>query len=364
MTSTDDTATSQPADSPPAAIASAAGWAGLDAKLTPEGWQIGAGPDDPPMPWRIAVAELGVIRVTGPEARSFLNGQLTSNIEQLAPGALRLAAWCSPKGRILASMWVAAMAPEHFALVLSRELVAPIARRLKMFVLRAKVSVEPLDESVVPIALIAPPGHSLIADADAPMSVSGDGSRLRLGDCHFGDQHWTRTLWLTPLEQWRDRWRSLDAAASASGDAYRAGEILAGEARIVPATADRFVPQMVNLELLGGVDFAKGCYAGQEVIARSQNLGKLKRRMLPALASRRLSPAEDLGAEAQQIEATVVSCASAAPIGRPDRFLCLLETTAERAQAGRHADLGLEGIEPLDLPYAIPEHKPFERPRF
>ncbi|MEZ5661456.1 MAG: folate-binding protein [Burkholderiaceae bacterium] len=349
---------------PPSPIATVAELAAMPVHADDQRWLIGAPAGPTPPPWRMALAEIGVIRVRGPQAAEFLNGQLTSAIDRLAPGHVGFSAWCSPKGRMLASLWVAVLAADHFELLLSRELVTPIARRLKMFVLRAKVTVEALEDALVPIALLTPAQPLPLRSLDAPMSVSPDGEVLRLRDVQIGDARLQRHLWLPPLAQWQDRWQALDFAHAVPGDWFRAAEILAGEARVIGATSERFVPQMVNFELLGGVDFDKGCYAGQEVIARSQNLSRLKRRALPVLCKNKPDPGSDLLDANGQPVATVVDQAPATIIGRPDQWLALLETTDDAARAGQAAELGISACEALDLPYAIPEHRPFERPRF
>ena len=214
----------------------------------------------------------GVLSVTGTDARDFLHAQLTNDIQNLPPERAALAGWCSAKGRLLATVLVIP-APQGYLLQLSRDLAPAIAKRLSMFVLRAKAKVA--DES----AAWAQFG---VWDADLPQTVV-----------------WTDGQATVPVGE--RRFLRLEPAASASAECraseelWYAQEIRAGRPLITAATQDQFVPQMVNLETLGGVDFRKGCYPGQEIVARAQYRGQVKRRMvrLPAPQGAQLQPGQE-----------------------------------------------------------------------
>ena len=213
------------------------------------------------------VTDQGLIAFTGEESASFLHNQLTNDVEHLGAGEVRLAAYCSPKGRIMASflMW---RNEESVFLQLNRAIQAPIQKRLQMFVLRARTKPADVSDNYVTLGL----GGGL---AEAVLQTWFDvlpqrpytkiehplGTLLRVGDA-FGA---ARYLWLT----------SADTAASAApvladrlvvggNEAWRLSEIHAGVPQIGPGTQEQFVPQMVNFELLGGVNFKKGCYPGQD----------------------------------------------------------------------------------------------------
>ncbi len=211
----------------------------------------------------------GLLAVTGPDARAFLHAQLTNDIEHLPPERSVFAGWCTAKGRLLATMRVIP-APDGFLLHLARDLAPAVAKRLSMFVLRSKVKIG--DESA------RPQTGFWNADWDGPEVAWRDGAvRVRVGDKRFlviGEKH---------------------ADCSASEETWTVEEIRAGRALITAATQDLFVPQMVNLEKIGGVDFQKGCYPGQEIVARAQYRGEVKRRMvrLPAPAGEALKPGAD-----------------------------------------------------------------------
>ncbi|HEX2199378.1 MAG TPA: hypothetical protein VHG88_12285 [Burkholderiales bacterium] len=213
-----------------------------------------------------------MLSVSGPDARAFLHAQLTVDIQNLPPERATLAGWCSAKGRLLATFLVIP-APQGFLLQLARDLAPAVAKRLSMFVLRAKVKVA--DES----AAWAQFG---VWDAPAPAAVTWEGERASV------PRGEGRTLVLEPAAQ-------ATMTVNASEDAWTLQEIRAGRPLITAATQDQFVPQMVNLEQLEAVDFRKGCYPGQEIVARAQYRGQVKRRMvrLPSPAGAQLKPGDE-----------------------------------------------------------------------
>ena len=220
------------------------------------------------------LSRYGLLSVTGADAREFLHAQLTVDSRNLAPERAALAGWCSAKGRLLATFLVIP-SPQGYMLQLARDLAPAVAKRLAMFVLRAKVKIA--DES----------------DAWA---------QFGLWDAHESASAitWVGHAATIPVGERRALRREPAAAPSpiecAAGEAVWAlQEIRAGRPLISAATQDQFVPQMVNLETLGAVDFQKGCYPGQEIVARAQYRGQVKRRMvrLPAPAGTHLRPGDE-----------------------------------------------------------------------
>ena len=207
----------------------------------------------------------GLLSVSGSDARAFLHAQLTNDIENLPPSRAALAGWCSAKGRLLASFLVIPTA-QGFLLQLSRDLVPTVVKRLSMFVLRSKVKIA--DESgkwhQLGVWGDGVPGLDVPRD---PLDVAEKGSVLavRAGDARF-------------LVLSQDPRLFADAAAVAESR-WTLDEIRAGRPVISAATQDQFVPQMVNFDKLGAVNFQKGCYPGQEIVARAQYRGQVKRRM-------------------------------------------------------------------------------------
>ncbi len=227
------------------------------------------------------VGSQGTIAVTGDDAASFLHTQLTNDVSHLGPGEVRLAGYCSPKGRLQASFHLWRDADTVF-LQLARDIQPALQKRLSMFVMRAKAKLSDATPDTVLLGLggqaAAAALQPLFGDLPAAAYTRIDhalGTLLRLADA-FGAP---RYLWLASADAARQAWPGLSATLAAAGDdAWQLSGIHAGVPQITLATQEQFVPQMVNFELLGGVNFKKGCYPGQEIVARSQYLGKLKRR--------------------------------------------------------------------------------------
>lgn len=216
-----------------------------------------------------ALDHWGVIRARGEDAASFLHSQLTSDFASLGSGEVRLAGFCSAKGRLQASFIAWKCANGDVLLACSRSVLPATLKRLSMFVLRARCK---LSDATAEFALQGLVGRSALAAADrlAPWRCRElDGATLlRLPDAAGLVRAWRIApvaIALAPATLPTSHWQWL--------------EVCSGLPVIEAATVDAFVPQMLNLELLGGVDFGKGCYPGQEIVARSQYRGTIKRRM-------------------------------------------------------------------------------------
>ena len=217
----------------------------------------------------VPLTHWGLIRARGADVVSFLQGQLTNDVVRLDESSARLAGYCSAKGRLLASFLMWKPAPDEVLLACSADLLAPTLKRLSMFVLRSKcklsdASTELIMHGAVGGAALALIGHT----PEWGQRTSAGASLIRLPDV---------------LGVPRCIVVAAPGAAATAGslalDAWRWLEVQSGIARIEAATVEQFVPQMLNYELVGGVDFGKGCYPGQEIVARSQYRGTIKRRM-------------------------------------------------------------------------------------
>jgi tRNA-modifying protein YgfZ len=225
---------------------------------------------------------LGLIQATGDEAAVFLHNQLTNDVEHLGMDMARLAGYCSPKGRLLATflLW---QSPEGILLQLPRQIQPAVQKRLQMFILRSKVKLADVSETHVVLGLGGAKAGAVLRNyfpalpAAHFLTVHGDaGTLIRVAD-HAGQ---ARYQWIAPIETAQTAWPEMIKVLAASPcAAWRLTEIRAGIPQVTEATKEQFVPQMINFELVGGVNFKKGCYPGQEIVARSQYLGKLKRRM-------------------------------------------------------------------------------------
>jgi folate-binding protein YgfZ len=237
---------------------------------------------------------LGLIAASGDDAANFLHNQLTNDVEHLDTGAARLAAYCSPKGRMLASMLIWKTA-DAIMLQLPREIQAAVQKRLQMFVLRAKAKLVDATDNYVMLGLSGPAAASALMTwfPTLPLAIydkveTAAGTLIR----HPNAFEVPRYQWITTEAQAMEAWPTLTEILQPSpAAAWHLAEIDGGVPHITALTQEKFVPQMINFELIGGVNFKKGCYPGQEIVARSQYLGKLKRRMLHAVVSASSAPA-------------------------------------------------------------------------
>ncbi|HMN22414.1 MAG TPA: folate-binding protein [Ottowia sp.] len=282
------------------------------------------------------LAHLGVIRARGEQAGAFLQGLLTQEMEQLPVGQGRLAALCSAKGRVLASFVACRQAPDEFLLVCSEDLLTETLRQLARFVLRSKVR---LDEATADFKLRGLLGR---AASQAQPGAARNGAVAPLTVPLAPADAVQRALWLAPL----DAVEPVGAALAGSDWAF--AEVRSGVATVAAATAGQFVPQMLNYESVGGVSFRKGCYPGQEVVARSQFRGAVKRRAFVAQVA---GPAQ-AGDEVFAVEPAGTPCGlivQAAPA--PDGGTAVIAVLGLSAvESGQALTLGVDTGAPLRAP--------------
>jgi len=226
------------------------------------------------------LTHFGVIAVHGEDAQSFLQGQLTNDVRNVSEGMAQMSGLCSPKGRLLANFLIYKRGDSYY-LRLPRSQVEPILKRLRMFVLMSKVTLEDVSDSLAHIGYAGAQAEKQLQELVPGLPVepygcvqSGELTVIRL----MGVQ--PRFEIFGPLDAVISLWKSLDVRAAPVGaEVWELLDIRAGVPNITTETVDAFVPQMVNMQLIQGVSFKKGCYTGQEIVARMQYLGKLKRRM-------------------------------------------------------------------------------------
>ena len=295
----------------------------------------------------------GVIEVAGLDAASFLQGQLSSDVGALAEGRAQYSSVNSPKGRMLANFVLGRTGPDRFAIVLAADLASTIAKRLGLYVLRAKASVRDVSPERAVIGIAGATAVRVLSDllghlAPAPFGCVEAHALLAIAlpDGRF--------LLLAPQASLPDlEQRLVSAAERVDASRFDRLAIEAGVPLVTAATTDQFVPQTANWEVLGGVAFDKGCYTGQEIIARTQYLGRLKERLqrfhspVPTAAGARLySPAFG-----EQACGTVVNVAPA------DDGFDLLAVVQTDAIGGDRLALDAPGGQLLTrqpLPYALP----------
>lgn len=301
--------------------------------------------------------DLGLIRASGVDAAGFLHNLLTNDINGITPGGARFAGLCTAKGRLLALLLIWREG-DDFLLMLPRDILPAILKKLSMYVLRSKVKLSDATAERVLIGYSAPaavPSAPTLALGDAAaglprfgVTAVPGGQAIRLDD----------TRWLLALDAATatSRWQQLAASARPVGlAAWQWLEIAAGQPRVVAATQEAFVPQMLNMELpaVAGVSFSKGCYPGQEIVARTQYLGKVKRRTYRARLAAAVAPGDSVYAPetGDQHCGAVVSVAPS-PNGGFECLVCVQIGAAEAGDVHVGAVDG-ERLEFLPLPYEI-----------
>ena len=294
---------------------------------------------------------LGALRVTGPDALSFLQGQLTSDVRLLADGRTQLAALNTPQGRVVALLRLRLVDGTVYALMPS-ELLEPVSALLRRFVLRSKVQLQVAMELQVGWAGTGavPPttgagdrgrAHSTspMPNAAAPSAVTFDYAPGRRVFAAAADP-WRSITGSDPLPAHpgvRNQWLALDIAD--------------GLPQVFAATSGAFVPQMLNLDLLDAISFTKGCYTGQEIVARTQHLGRIKRRLLgyrlpPGPVP---SPLAGLFLDSTKVAEVVMSA------GLDDGVHLLAVTSLEALGSALRTADG-RAAQPVELPYPVATH--------
>ncbi|UVE18771.1 folate-binding protein YgfZ [Pseudomonas sp. LS44] len=300
----------------------------------------------------------GVLAVRGPDASKFLQGQLTCNLDYLNDANAGLGARCTPKGRMLSSFRILSTA-DGYLLAMANELLEPQLSELKKYAVFSKVTLADesaqwqrfgllnADQALTALGLEPPCEVSQISRHDGLIAI-----RLNAGHTE---------LWapVSAAQAVKDQLKTV--AAEAPLNEWLLGQVRAGIGQVFGATRELFIPQMINLQAVGGVSFKKGCYTGQEIVARMQYLGKLKRRMyrlslpsgeLPALACELFSPVH------RSSVGEVVLAAQA------EQGIELLAVLQEDAASDGRIHLGSEDgplLSLLELPYVLDRDREIQR---
>ena len=284
---------------------------------------------------------LGVIAARGPEAAHFLHNQLTHDFLLLDQQHARLAAFCNAKGRMQASMLGWKISDEEVLLVLHLDLLPQTLKRLSMFVLRAKVKMSDATAEWTVQGRLAPD-----TETSLPWQLNHDNAvwSVQL----YPSAGASRSLVLSPVNT-----QTHDAVLSL--DDWLLSEVLSGVGDVQAATFEAFVPQMLNYESVDGVNFKKGCYPGQEVVARSQFRGTLKRRTYVASSSQPLQSGQEIfnSNDATQPAGQVVQAVAHPQHG--NWALVCLQTAATEAGDLHPADTSGSVLTLHPLPYALRE---------
>lgn len=293
------------------------------------------------------LTHLGVIKVEGEDAAKFIHGQLTQDFSLLNLNSARLAAFCSAKGRMQASFIGFKRPGGEILLVCSKDVLAPTLKRLSMFVLRAKARLTDASDEFALYGLAGSATKTIAGDV-ASTWAKADFDACSLVNLYPADGV-PRQLWVAPVAT------PAPAGASLSLERWQWSEVRSAVATVSAPVVEAFVPQMLNYESVGGVNFKKGCYPGQEVVARSQFRGTLKRRAFVAHADTAMSAGVEIFAatDAEQPVATVVQ-AAAAPGGGFDAIISAQLSAVESGSLHVGASNG-PALALQPLPYALLE---------
>jgi tRNA-modifying protein YgfZ len=281
-----------------------------------------------------------LLRFSGADAKAFLQGQLTCDVAALQPGNSTYGGYCTPKGRLLATflLWLSA---DGYTMLLPAILAEPVRKRLTMYVLRSKVNVEDLTPDLACIGVFG-------ADVMQQLGALGGAVPERVHGLVVRDGV---TVIQLPAQRYLAVLPRVQSGMADGSDAWAGLDIVSGIPFILPATQEEFVPQMVNLDLIGGLSYTKGCYPGQEIVARTHYLGKLKQRMYRANVSAAAMPGDKLYCTelGEQSGGMVVSSVRAAD-GRYD-MLAVLQTAHAQSAAWHLGSLQGPTLELTSLPY-------------
>lgn len=305
------------------------------------------------------LSHFGLIAAYGEDAETFLQGQLSNDLRQVDTEHSRLSAYCSPKGRMLAVMRLFRRSDTYY-LRMPRELIEATLKRLHMFVLMSKVTLEDADDALVRFGFSGPQAAEELGEAlgevpEAPDALCfvKDYSVIRVPGPH------PRFEIYGELEPMKKLWDTLNVRAAPVGaSAWALLDILAGIPNVFKNTVEAFVPQMANMQLVDGVSFKKGCYPGQEIVARMQYLGKLKRRMYRLNVKGEAEPGTEVYAEDDspgQASGKIVD-AQAHPDGGTE-VLAVLQIDKAESKPLHLASLDGPPMQMRELPYAFEAKK-------
>lgn len=283
----------------------------------------------------------GVIRARGSDAAPFIHSQLSQDFALLGPDQARLAAFCNAKGRMQASFIGIKPDAHTVLLVCQRDVLAQTLKRLRMFVLRAQCQ---LDDASDAFALWGLVGSAVPAPCTSPWQVQHEGSTHTIG-LYPGADH-PRALWLAPAG-------ATPAAAPLPSATWQWLDVMSAVPLVGAALYEQFVPQMLNYESVGGVSFKKGCYPGQEIVARSQFRGTLKRRAYLAQAAGAIAPGVEVFAINDADQPAGVVVASAPNPTQPDQWSAVI--AMQISAAGQDLQANGVALRLLPLPYPLLE---------
>ena len=307
------------------------------------------------------LSQFGTLRVSGEDAQSFLQNMFSNDIREAGDSHAQLSSLNSPKGRMLATMLIWRDGNDYL-LQLPRALTEPIRKKLGMHVLRSKVKIADVSDEVISLGVSGAAAHELLGKLSGELPQQphaliriDQGSVMKISDTRF--QINTNALHASTL------WKTLCQHAQPVGSVcWDWLNIRSGIPLILPQTQEQFVPQMANFELIGGVNFKKGCYPGQEIVARMQYLGKAKRRMYlahldtpayPGSSEKPQAGDELCSADMEGQASGMIVNATPAPSGGYD-VLAVVQNSSRETQTVHWKSPQGAALQFLQLPYPLP----------
>lgn len=285
------------------------------------------------------LAHFGLIGCRGEDACTFLHNQLSSDIKQLTPSQAQYAALCTPQGRMVASFLVWGSG-DAYQLALSADLSVPVLERFKKYVMRSKLVLEDLSENRVLLGLAGPDAHAALTIAGLPVPAEPLG-RADAAETTVIRLDADRFLLILSTDEAIQKWPLLAAKANPVGTpSWRWLDINAAIPWVSAKTSEEFVPQMIDFDQIGGVSFQKGCYPGQEIIARTRYLGKVKRHLFRVASTAPLQAGDNLYSpeHPEQSIGKIVNAAPA-PGGAYAALAVILSSYADSAHLGSEEGL-------------------------
>ncbi|WGZ95975.1 MAG: folate-binding protein [Candidatus Thiothrix putei] len=297
------------------------------------------------------LSHFGLISVSGEDATTFLQGQLTNDIKQVTDTQSQLSAYCTPKGRALATFFITKRQGVYY-LSVSRDLLEPILKRLRMYVMRSKVALEDASASLVHFGFAAPDGDVRLqeilgkAPANAYDTLQINGLTIMRQPAPI-----PRFKILGELDDTKKLWERLNVNAACVGrSSWEYFNVMSGVPMVTQASSEAWVPQMLNMHLINGVSFTKGCFPGQEIVARLKYLGKSKRQMyrigIPHCVNIPKT-GKNFSSDTDPEAGTILNATL-----NPDGYVEAL-AVMKIAEAHKPLHLGEYAIQMLELPYAL-----------
>lgn len=297
------------------------------------------------------LSNFGLIKVTGNDAETFLQGQFTNDVRQVTDKHSQLSALCSPKGRVIVNFRLFKRDNAYY-LLLPKDSLATSLKRLQMYVLRAKAKLEDASESLYAIGIAGADSTQILIDClgfAPPTEVDASLTVEKITVLKVPDNQ-ARYIVLTETPD------NISACGEKTADEseWQLLDILAGLPQILPATSEAFVPQMLNYDILNGISFKKGCYTGQEIVARMQYLGSLKRRMyLAKIETAQLpQPGDALYISTNEQSVGKIVNASTHPDGGAIVLAVIKIAEADAHEIHWQSQQG-DCLQLLDLPYSL-----------